>query len=714
MIKPPTKLRIYSPVMLANIDFTAEPELEGKTGSAYRGVAIADGGHAINAADGFPGRVLTIDQAPNADLFNIEYAMTLIKKINSVILDGHNLLSVYAASLRDSFKIKHSATDVLGVLVENEIRYSGLLGKERPFQRYNGVDAHTTHDGVSVTEYPFTMVSKFTTTDAPGTLFELEDKSTSNVYFGLGIDGDGLPIIVARNTSQILGAGSTAVNDGIEHIMTGVFLSATERELFIDGVSVATSTTSVAMNAGVDRISMGRSGRSTPVNYIATDESENILYNRALAPKEIEQMALGVPVPKPLILGHLSDFTLWASDDPVGWAVSGEAGSDPEISEVGQGEGHGGSGKGYCNIFSTSSVVQMDLVIAVIPGNRHTLSLDIDTVISGGLSVSEITSGDFPATDYTTTGDKEINFIPTTSTITVRLKRGAQPCDVTFKNVYLTDLDVKATFPLLADQDGIRGVVAGSFVVDDQYRIATTGTTDFTLIGAADSNPGTVFTATGAGAGTGTADRLGAVAAYLPDGISADQAKWLDLSKNNLHGIDTSVESIDAPAGDVRGFVVSQFDEITNHKFWQMVFNEDLDTALLDILIGQVAGCWYRDYEIAAGGFKGRAGFPGVKLGMNESGRDNPEQKFGEKPDWDLTLRVTDDEGINDLEEFVRTVSGSLLPAWITFDPPTTNNPVQEPVFERVTLIESVFPWEFKFGQTLPWQVGLKFSRRLD
>ena len=35
-------------------------------------------------------------------------------------------------------------------------------------------------------------------------------------------------------------------------------------------------------------------------------------------------------------------------------------------------------------------------------------------------------------------------------------------------------------------------------------KILTTGDTDFTAIGAADSNPGTVFLATGAGTGTGT------------------------------------------------------------------------------------------------------------------------------------------------------------------------------------------------------------------
>jgi len=49
---------------------------------------------------------------------------------------------------------------------------------------------------------------------------------------------------------------------------------------------------------------------------------------------------------------------------------------------------------------------------------------------------------------------------------------------------------------------------AGSFAIGTEYTIVSVGTgtpTDFTLIGATDSNPGTVFTATGAGTGDGTA-----------------------------------------------------------------------------------------------------------------------------------------------------------------------------------------------------------------
>lgn len=51
-------------------------------------------------------------------------------------------------------------------------------------------------------------------------------------------------------------------------------------------------------------------------------------------------------------------------------------------------------------------------------------------------------------------------------------------------------------------------ITAGSFVTSSQYIILVPGSTDFTLIGAADSLAGTIFTASGAGTGTGTATEL--------------------------------------------------------------------------------------------------------------------------------------------------------------------------------------------------------------
>jgi uncharacterized repeat protein (TIGR02543 family) len=51
-------------------------------------------------------------------------------------------------------------------------------------------------------------------------------------------------------------------------------------------------------------------------------------------------------------------------------------------------------------------------------------------------------------------------------------------------------------------------IIAGAFKVGESYVIASVGTTDYTLIGAANNTVGTTFTATGPGIGTGTASRI--------------------------------------------------------------------------------------------------------------------------------------------------------------------------------------------------------------
>jgi hypothetical protein len=55
------------------------------------------------------------------------------------------------------------------------------------------------------------------------------------------------------------------------------------------------------------------------------------------------------------------------------------------------------------------------------------------------------------------------------------------------------------------DSKVYKGVKAGDFVVGVSYQIKEVGTTNFTLVGAANNNKGTIFIATGAGSGTGKA-----------------------------------------------------------------------------------------------------------------------------------------------------------------------------------------------------------------
>jgi len=70
---------------------------------------------------------------------------------------------------------------------------------------------------------------------------------------------------------------------------------------------------------------------------------------------------------------------------------------------------------------------------------------------------------------------------------------------------YITQTD-HTSAPDVADKFKDNGMVIATEIEQDiEYTILTAGTTDFTLIGAADNNIGTTFTATGKGNGDGTA-----------------------------------------------------------------------------------------------------------------------------------------------------------------------------------------------------------------
>ena len=93
---------------------------------------------------------------------------------------------------------------------------------------------------------------------------------------------------------------------------------------------------------------------------------------------------------------------------------------------------------------------------------------------------------------------------------------------------------VNHTIKMSETTQRLRGeeVTAGNFVVGQTYEIKTTGNTNFTLVGAADSNAGTVFVATGVGSENG-------VAYLLKKNVRATMAKLLveDPVKFNKHSM---------------------------------------------------------------------------------------------------------------------------------------------------------------------------------
>ena len=78
---------------------------------------------------------------------------------------------------------------------------------------------------------------------------------------------------------------------------------------------------------------------------------------------------------------------------------------------------------------------------------------------------------------------------------------GATDANTTFRNYSYTLTGTTSAVTGADDNE----ITAGAFIVGHKYTITATGNTNFVTIGAANSNVGTVFTATGVGTGTGTA-----------------------------------------------------------------------------------------------------------------------------------------------------------------------------------------------------------------
>ena len=93
--------------------------------------------------------------------------------------------------------------------------------------------------------------------------------------------------------------------------------------------------------------------------------------------------------------------------------------------------------------------------------------------------------------------------------------------------------------------------VAGNFTVGIEYKIQTVGTTDFTLIGAANNNVGTIFTATGVGTGDGTATYLSNTNLYSLPSASKNAETVLQGGTATTCGICAGLSSKDGNDAEI-------------------------------------------------------------------------------------------------------------------------------------------------------------------
>jgi surface protein len=281
---------------------------------------------------------------------------------------------------------------------------------------------------------------------------------------------------------------------------------------------------------------------STPSSYIPTSGSTVTRGGQSLT---VPPAQFGWPEPEYIGPELVTDFSTYA--DQAAFDVDWTRGTGWTFS--------GGVASSDGTQVSRSSLYAFPLTV----GKVYEFSMEVSSVTAGnvrlrnGIGGSEVYIAD-QSSAGTYTGiatvvggvtlvvDADADFVGSIDNISVR---EINPLSVSIQ------MDGRMTY---ADNDvgaSATFVTAGSFVTGTTYVIETVGTTNFTAIGAEANTVGTVFTATGAGSGDGTA---------LP--MTAQLAKW--------GGVGMALDTHDTATG---GFVFTTDDGNTEYV-------ETSDTAL--------------------------------------------------------------------------------------------------------------------------------------
>ena len=143
----------------------------------------------------------------------------------------------------------------------------------------------------TITGYPFSVSAWFklddTTTLSP--IWCFSDMSESNVIYSL-YSNSGNIYLQGRNTTSdnITATGDGPANQWIHSV--SVFRSATDREIFLNGKSEGTDTSSVSFPSGLDKFVIGSIQRASALYYAKAHISQVGVWDRALSQSEAQNI----------------------------------------------------------------------------------------------------------------------------------------------------------------------------------------------------------------------------------------------------------------------------------------------------------------------------------------------------------------------------------------------------------------------------------------
>jgi len=189
---------------------------------------------------------------------------------------------------------------------------------------FDGTDGYIKADDQLFTDYPFTYACWAKTANATikQFLFTIADTASGVVVWRLGSDesaaaGEGVGIISARNTTDQVLKGTVLISDGAWHHFVAVFRSATDRELYIDGITDGTDADSVSYSTNVNAWDIGRTGDLTPGNHWDGQITEVAVWSASLTTTEITLLAKSKVKGMPYQIQPASLVGYWPLNDLV-------------------------------------------------------------------------------------------------------------------------------------------------------------------------------------------------------------------------------------------------------------------------------------------------------------------------------------------------------------------------------------------------------------
>ncbi len=252
------------------------------------------------------------------------------------------------------------------------------------------------------------------------------------------------------------GESTSVVNDDVWHLGVVTFDRDGNAQIYIDGSADGSAVDISAVldiDDAAEPLTFGIRSQNESSNPFDGDISDVLIYNRVLAPKEIEQMALGYPVPKPLIIGANSDFR---DSSGIGFYT----GTGATIAH----DSATGNPLGSMKVTATGGSGRAQVDLTVISGHRYKFEFDYkntasdiaDYRIYDLTNAADIVARTNLADNTSWASAADIDFIAPAGCASIRLYLGcASDTDICwFDNVYLTDLDTLVTFPLEVDKWG--------------------------------------------------------------------------------------------------------------------------------------------------------------------------------------------------------------------------------------------------------------------